>query len=171
VEAWDYRRAIRAKGTVSPISVTFTHGKTGTYRRTVTVTGVDDVVADGNVAYTIVTAPGRQQRRQLTAAETPPTSSVTNADNDTAGITGLFSNVGARHDRSRRARPRFTVVLTSQPTAGVSIGLSSSNAGEGTVSPTSVFGSLPPTGTWPQNRDNHRSRGCGGRRQCRVYDR
>src|SRR5258705_105803 len=44
------------EGTVAPPSVTFTSGNWST-AQTVTVTGVDDFAADGNVAFTIVTAP------------------------------------------------------------------------------------------------------------------
>src|SRR5439155_1660009 len=43
------------EGTVAPASVTFTSANWNT-AQTVTVTGVNDFVADGNVAYTIVTA-------------------------------------------------------------------------------------------------------------------
>ena len=61
----------------------------------------------------------------------------TNTDDDTAGITvtptsGLItSEIGGE-------APTFTVVLTSQPTANVVIGLSSSDTTEGTVSPVSL---------------------------------
>ena len=47
---------------------------------------------------------------------------MTNTDNDTAGIT-VTPDGGPDDDRGRRARPTFTVVLTSQPTANVTIGL------------------------------------------------
>ena len=43
------------EGTVSPASVTFTTANWNT-PQTVTVTGVDDAVDDGNLSYTIVTA-------------------------------------------------------------------------------------------------------------------
>ena len=43
------------EGTVSPASLTFTTANWNV-AQTVTVTGVDDVVVDGDVAYTIVTA-------------------------------------------------------------------------------------------------------------------
>src|SRR5256885_7878072 len=61
---------------------------------------------------------------------------VTNKDNDAAGITvvpgsGLTTTEGG-------GTATFTVVLTSQPTANVTIGLSSSDLTEGTVAPASV---------------------------------
>ena len=45
-----------AEGTVAPAALTFTAANWNV-AQTVTVTGVDDFVADGNVAYTIITAP------------------------------------------------------------------------------------------------------------------
>src|SRR3989454_640481 len=61
---------------------------------------------------------------------------VTNTDDDTAGITvtptsGLTTTEGG-------GTATFTVVFTSQPTADVTIGLSSSDLAEGTVSPASL---------------------------------
>src|SRR2546428_491358 len=61
---------------------------------------------------------------------------VTNSDNDTAGITvnpisGLTTTEGG-------GTATFTVALTSQPTANVTIGLTSSDLTEGTVAPASV---------------------------------
>jgi hypothetical protein len=61
--------------------------------------------------------------------------SVTNTDDDTAGIT-----VGAISGPTTEAggAAMFTLVLTSEPLADVTIGLSSSDGGEGTVSPASL---------------------------------
>src|SRR2546422_738762 len=61
---------------------------------------------------------------------------VTNTDYDTAGITviptsGLTTTEGG-------GTATFTVVLTSQPTANVTIGLSSNDLTEGTVAPVSL---------------------------------
>jgi len=52
------------EGTVSPASLTFTTSNWNT-PRTVTVTGVNDAIDDGNVLYTIVTAPRGQHRHSL----------------------------------------------------------------------------------------------------------
>ena len=43
------------EGTVGPASVTFTAANWNT-AQTVTVTGVDDAIVDGNIAYAILTA-------------------------------------------------------------------------------------------------------------------
>ena len=52
------------EGTVSPASLTFTTANWNV-AQTVTVTGVDDAVVDGDVAYTIVTARGGEHRPEL----------------------------------------------------------------------------------------------------------
>src|SRR5260370_17145250 len=62
--------------------------------------------------------------------------SVTNTDNDTPGITVIPTSGLATTEGGGTAA--FTVVLTSQPTANVTIGLSSSDLTEGTVAPASV---------------------------------
>src|SRR2546425_1075638 len=72
------------EGTVAPASVTFTSGNWNA-AQTVTVTGADDFVVDGSVAYTIVTAPATSTDgvyNGMNAADV----AVTNTDDDTAGI-------------------------------------------------------------------------------------
>ena len=59
------------EGTVAPASLMFTAANWNT-AQTVTVTGVDDAVDDGDVAYTIVTAAAAAPTRP-TAASTRPT--------------------------------------------------------------------------------------------------
>ena len=51
-----------------------------------TVTGVNDAVVDGNVAYTIVTAAAASTDRNYNGVNASDVT-VTNTDNDTAGIT------------------------------------------------------------------------------------
>ncbi len=55
------------EGTVSPASVTFTAANWNT-AQTVTVTGVNDDLDDGDVAYTIVTAAADQHATRTTTA-------------------------------------------------------------------------------------------------------
>src|SRR5207237_9249429 len=119
-----------AEGTVSPASLTFTSANWNV-ARTVTVTGVNDFVDDGDVAYSIVTAAATSTDGNYTGLNAADVS-VTNTDDDTAGITitptsGLTTTEAA-------ATATFTIVLDSKPTANVSISISSSNTGEGTVS-------------------------------------
>ena len=73
------------EGTVGPASLTFTNLNWNT-PQTVTVTGVDDVLDDGDVAYTIITAAATSTDtvyNGINAADV----AVTNTDNDAAGIT------------------------------------------------------------------------------------
>ncbi|TMQ57739.1 MAG: hypothetical protein E6K76_09735, partial [Candidatus Eisenbacteria bacterium] len=122
------------EGTVSPASLTFTPGNWNT-AQTVTVTGVNDFVADGNVAYAIVTAPATSTDGSYNGMNAPDVA-VTNTDNDTAGITVLPTSGLTTTEGGGTAT--FTVVLTSQPTANVTVGLSSNDLTEGTVAPASV---------------------------------
>jgi hypothetical protein len=91
-----------AEGTVSPTSLTFTSGN-GTTPQTVTVTGVNDAVVDGNIAYTIVTI-------------NPADVSVTNIDDDTpgGGANDMYvQSVGVtltRKGRNWEGRATMTVV-------------------------------------------------------------
>src|SRR5262249_3243356 len=122
------------EGTVSPASLVFTAADWN-IPRTVTITGVDDSVQDGSIVYTIVTAPAVSTDPGHNNRDAPE-DSVTKLDNDTAGITvtptsGLITSEGGQ-------AATFTIVLNSQPTADVMIGLSSSDTTEGTVSPPSL---------------------------------
>ena len=122
------------EGTVSPVSVTFTP-TTWNQPRMVTVIGVDDAEVDGLVGYAVLTAAATSPD-PLYAGVDAADVSVGNLDNDVAGIdvspaTGLTTTEAG-------GKATFTVVLTSQPTGDVTIGLSSSDTTEGTVAPASV---------------------------------
>ncbi|NNJ10415.1 hypothetical protein EKD04_008760 [Chloroflexales bacterium ZM16-3] len=111
------------EGTVSPVSLTFTAAVGATswdIPQTVTVTGVNDSVDDGNITYDVQVGPtsGDPTVYDLAAAKTV---AVTNIDDDTAGVTvsktTLFAAEGVVTDS-------YTVVLTSEPTAPVTISIS-----------------------------------------------
>ena len=123
-----------AEGTVSPSSVTFTAANWNT-AQTITITGVNDFVDDGDIAYSIVTAAASSSDSLYNTMNASDVS-VTNADNDTAGITVTPTSGLTTTEAGGTAT--FTIVLNSQPTANVTIGLTSSNTAEGTVSPSSV---------------------------------
>lgn len=96
--------------------------------RTVTVLGQDDLVDDGSVGYTIVTATAVStdgSYNGLNAADV----SVTNLDNDTAGVVVTPTSGVATTESG--GFTSFSVRLASQPTADVTIALSSSDATEG----------------------------------------
>lgn len=122
------------EGTVSPISLLFTSENWNT-AQSVTVTGVNDFVDDGNVAYKVL----------LDAVESadsfynnldPADVSLTNQDNDTAGIT--VSAPSGTSTTENGGTVTFNVKLNSEPTADVTIGVSSSDTTEGTVSTASL---------------------------------
>ncbi|MEG3920003.1 calcium-binding protein, partial [Microcoleus sp. T3_A4] len=77
----DLESSNATEGTVSPASLTFNSANWNA-SQTVTVTGVDDSVADGNKAYTLVTSPAVSNDSKysgLNAADI----AVTNTDNET----------------------------------------------------------------------------------------
>ena len=128
-----------AEGTVAPASLTFTSANYSTLQ-TITITGVDDMVLDGNIGYMITTS--------ITSADpeygilNPSDIAVTNNDNEVPPPAGVVVNpimglvtaeVGAGPGPNT-----FTVVLNSMPTADVNIALSSSATTEGTINPTAL---------------------------------
>ncbi len=124
------------EGTVAPASLSFTSANWNS-PQTVTVTGVDDAVVDGDIAYTIVTAAAVSADVNYDGID-PDDVTVTNTDNDSAGITvtptsGLVTTEGMGATGTP-GMDQFSVVLTSQPVADVTIALSSSDTTEGTVS-------------------------------------
>jgi large repetitive protein len=127
-------RSSNAKeGTISPNNLTFTAANWAA-PRTVTVTGVDDSVADGMQPYTVLTDPATSADTKyaaLDAVDVP----VSNVDNDSAGIT-VSDATGNTKENGPSAS--FTIVLNSEPKQDVSIALSSSDNSEGAASPSSV---------------------------------
>ena len=122
------------EGTVAPASLTFNTANWNV-AQTVAVTGVDDAELDGNVAYAIVTAPVTSSDANYGGLN-PADVSVTNFDNEGAGLT--FSPAGGLVTTEAGGTAAFTVKLNTRPSAGVTIGLSSSDTTEGTVSPASL---------------------------------
>ncbi|MFV2065759.1 MAG: beta strand repeat-containing protein, partial [Pirellulales bacterium] len=103
---------------------------------TVTVTGVDDDFVDGDIAYTIVTGDPTSidaNYDALSASDVDDVS-VTNEDLDTAEVIVATISGNTKEDGSTAM---FTVTLTSRPADTVTIPLTSSDTGEGTV-PASV---------------------------------
>ena len=154
------------EGTVSPASLTFTTANWNS-AQTVTVTGVDDAIPDGDQLYSIVTAAASSSDPGYNGLD-PADVLVANTDNDAPGITvnpasGLVTTEGG-------GTATFTVVLNTQPTANVTIALSSSDTTEGTVSP----GEPDLHDRELEQRadgDGHRGRRRGGGRQPAVHDR
>ncbi|MEG4274439.1 MULTISPECIES: S8 family serine peptidase [unclassified Microcoleus] len=123
-----------AEGTVSTPSLTFTPANWSA-PQTVTVTGVDDNIADGNQTYNIFTAEAVSTDSNYSNFNSADVS-VTNSDNETPGIT--VNPTAGLTTTEAGGTANFSVVLNTQPTAPVTVALSSSNPAEGTVSTNSL---------------------------------
>ncbi|MEM9187911.1 MAG: lamin tail domain-containing protein [Myxococcota bacterium] len=131
---FDLSSADPDEASVSPASVTFTPANWNA-PQTVTVTGEDDNLVDGNQTFTIVTAPATSGDAEYSGLD-PADVTGANVDDDSAGVTvaplsGLTVTEGGGEDT-------FTVVLNSEPTADVIIDLASSAPDEASVSPSSL---------------------------------
>ncbi|WP_094583979.1 Calx-beta domain-containing protein [Synechococcus sp. BO 8801] len=122
------------EGSTNVSSLTFTPANWNV-AQTVIVTGADDNIIDGTVAYSIVTAAATSSDPNYNGFNAANVS-VSNTDNDTAGVTvsptgGLFTSEGG-------GTAGFSVRLTSQPTANVSISIASSDSTEGSTNVSSL---------------------------------
>ncbi|MEG4073763.1 DUF4347 domain-containing protein, partial [Microcoleus sp. Pol14C2] len=123
-----------AEGTVSPNTITFTSANYNEPQK-VTVTGVDDLLADGEQAYKIVTAVAVSTDPNFNNLN-PDDVTVTNSDNETPGVT--VNPTAGLTTGEAGGSANFTVVLNTQPTANVTIGLNTDNVAEGKVSPNTI---------------------------------
>ena len=140
------------EGTVSPSSLTFTDSNWST-ARTVTLTGVDDAPlnpADGDRDYTVTLTVNTTSTVDARYDALPAvTVYAVNADNehgldveyglDVSTVTGRATEAGGT--------ATFTVALVTQPSAAVTVSVSSLDASEGRVSPSSLTFSASDWGT------------------------
>ena len=145
------------EGTVLPVSLTFTNANWNV-AQTVTVTGVNDSEVDGTIVYTIITAAASSTDLVYNGMN-PADVSVTNTDNDVAGITvtpttGLITTEPG-------GTTTFTVVLTSQPTRECNHRAEQLRSPPKGRSRRPAWSLPPPTGTCP-NGDHHRRGRPGG---------
>lgn len=122
------------EGAVSPSTVIFTTANWSA-PQTLTVTGVNDGFDDGDVNYTLVTSPTVSPDADFADLDVPDVA-VTNLNDDHAGIT--VSATGILQTTETGGTAQFTVVLTSQPSASVTVPLSSSDTSEGVPSASAV---------------------------------
>jgi hypothetical protein len=98
--------------------------------QTVTVTGVDDFVDDGDILYHIVNTINGATADPLYAALDPADVDVFNIDDDTAGVTVTVTDSMTSESGDTGS---FDVVLDSEPTGDVVIDVASLDTTEGTV--------------------------------------
>jgi hypothetical protein len=103
--------------------------------QTVTVTGIDDLVVDGDRTWTIVLASAVTTDPRYSGLD-PDDVTGTNVDDDTPGIDATPSSGLVTSERG--TTDHFRVVLHSQPVAAVTVHVASSDTTEGTVYPASI---------------------------------
>ncbi len=97
-----------------------------------TVTGVDELVDDGDSAYRGPAGQPTSADAKLQRAHAIAPVDVTNIDDDGAGV--IVSNLSGHTTRGGRYGHLHGIRLNTQPTAPVNIGLSSSDTTEGVLS-------------------------------------
>lgn len=118
------------EGSVNVSSLTF-NAANWNVPQSVTIVGVNDNVDDGNLAYSVVLGAATSTDPAYNGLN-PNDVSLTNQDDDTAGITrGTPSGTSTTEVGGAIT---FTVRLNSEPTASVTIPISSSDTTEGLVS-------------------------------------
>jgi hypothetical protein len=122
------------EGIVSTNSLTF-NSTNWNIPQVVTVTGQDDAIVDGPVNYSIILGPAMSLDTNYDTLD-PIDVQVINVDDEQPGIT--VTPTDGLTTTEAGGSGVFAVFLNQQPTADVTIGLSSGNTAEGTVSPSSL---------------------------------
>jgi uncharacterized delta-60 repeat protein len=118
------------EGTVSPASVTFTSSNWST-PQTVTITGVNDTLVDGNIAYNVVTAAASSTDSKYNGLN-PADVSATNLDNDVATLTLSLGSPTVSEAAGAHATTG-TVTRNTDTTNSLVVTLTSSDPSEATV--------------------------------------
>ncbi len=121
---------------VAPASLVFTAANWNV-AQTVTITGQNDDLDDGNQAFTVLVQAATSADPVYNGRDgTDVTGS--NTDNDAVGVTVTSDACGLFTYEAAGAPTTFTVRLNSEPTADVTIPVASSNTNEATVSPANL---------------------------------
>lgn len=137
-----------SEGTLAVAVLTFTPANWNAVQ-TIIVTGADDFLIDGNIAYNITLGTTSSADANFNGID-PADVALSNIDNDSAGVSVLPASGLLTSEDGTSAI--FTMALTAQPAADVTFAVSSSDATEATVTPplltfTSVNWNLPQTVT------------------------
>ena len=128
------RSSFPSEGTASPPSVTFTPGDWNVFQ-TVTVTGVDDAVDDGDTQYSVALGPTQSADASFNGLPTPSVA-VVNTDDDTRGF--VMGGDAMVTTSEEGLQGRVTIAMTSRPTSTVTVGVGVSDATEALLSVTLV---------------------------------
>ncbi len=122
-----------SEGSVDQDNITFSADNWST-PQTITVTGIDDDLVDGDSDYSIVISAATSQDTDYNELD-PADISLVNTDDDTAGfaVSTLSGNT-----TETGVSVTFTLALASMPAADVSIGVGSSDIGEGVINTSSI---------------------------------
>ena len=112
------------EGTLQPSFVVFTAGNWNQPQQ-ISIFGADDFVDDGDIAYSIVTGAAISSDPNYSGLN-PVDLSVTNIDNDTAGAV-IVQSGGTTAVAEAGVTDSYTVVLSAQPTANVTVTIGSSS--------------------------------------------
>ena len=124
------------EATVSTAQLTFTNGNWNN-TQTVTVTGINDDLDDGNISVTITLAVVDADSHDSYDNVANQTVSAVNTDNDTAGFT-IAQSGGATTVTEGGGADDFTLVLNAQPASDVVLSVVSSDTGEVTTGSATV---------------------------------
>ena len=114
------------------VNLTFTTSN-WSVAQTVTIRGQSDQIDDGNQTYSVTVGPAAAGSAAEYAALAAKTVAVTNIDDDTAGITvAKASDPLVTSENETTAT--FTVRLNTEPTADVTVAVTSGNLAEGLLS-------------------------------------
>jgi len=123
-----------SEGVISPVSLLFNNSDWNV-PRTITVTGQHDFVDDGDIAYSVITGTTISGDPNFDDIN-PANVSLTNIDDDTAGITVVpGASVITSEDEMTDT---FTVVLDSEPLSEVAIDIFSSDNSETIADPATL---------------------------------
>jgi len=122
-----------SEGSVDQDNITFSADNWST-PQTIIVTGIDDDLVDGDSDYTIVISAATSQDTDYDELD-PADISFVNADDDTAGF---VVSAPSGNTTETGVSVTFTLALASMPAADVSIGVSSSDIGEGVIDTSSI---------------------------------
>ncbi|MEO6777646.1 MAG: Calx-beta domain-containing protein [Kofleriaceae bacterium] len=122
------------EGFVAPAALTFTPG-TWTVPRTVTVTGVDDLLSDGNQPFLIITGAATSSDPAYAGID-PPDVTVTNIDNETPQVYVKAKPLVTTSENGAKAT--YQMRLTVAPVASVVCPITSNDPTEGIANPAGV---------------------------------